>query len=150
MTVRDDCDASACNLPLLLSVKSLTPCLSGEGESQPLDRCLPPSPPVAGIWNKANFPFHQPGLFTGFWVVSNRTRHTYLSVTVWSFSLTDFSKSLGLLPILLKHTHCILLPSHLFSPSKLLFVFVLGVTIFSLSTPGQTTPSGFCLSIKIF
>ena len=29
--------------------------------------------PVAGIWNKANLPFHQPGLFIGFWAASKRT-----------------------------------------------------------------------------
>ena len=40
------------------------PLLVGDGGSWPLDRCLPPSPQVAGIWNKAKFPFH-------FWVVSS-------------------------------------------------------------------------------
>ena len=35
---------------------------------------------VASIWNKANFPFHQPGLFFGFWVASSWTTRT-LSVT---------------------------------------------------------------------
>ena len=43
---------------------------------------LPPL--VAGIWNKANFPFHQPGLFTGFWVASSwhpPPPNAYLSVT---------------------------------------------------------------------
>ena len=35
--------------------------------TQPLDRS-PPSPPVAGIQNKANFLFHQPWFFNGFWV----------------------------------------------------------------------------------
>ena len=34
--------------------------------------------PIAGIWNKA--PFHQPGLFTGFWAASSWTPPTYLSV----------------------------------------------------------------------
>ena len=32
------------------------------------------------IWSKANFPFHQPGLFIGFWAVSSQTPYTYLSV----------------------------------------------------------------------
>ena len=41
-----------------------------QGESQPLDRSLPPLP-IAGIQNKANFPFHEPGLFTGFWGASS-------------------------------------------------------------------------------
>ena len=38
-----DCAVSACSSPLH-SKKALTPCLSGRG-SQPLDICLPPSPP---------------------------------------------------------------------------------------------------------
>ena len=42
------------------------PLLVGEGACLPLDRCLPPSAQVDGIQNKANFPFHQLGLFTGF------------------------------------------------------------------------------------
>ena len=42
------------------------------GRSWPLNRCLP-SCSVAGIWNKANFPFHQPGLFIGFWAVNSQT-----------------------------------------------------------------------------
>ena len=64
MTVRADCAVSACS-PLLLSIKSLAP-LVVNGRSQPLDRCSPfPSfSPVC--WNKANFPFHQPGLFISF------------------------------------------------------------------------------------
>ena len=40
-------------------------------------------PRVAGIWNKMNFPFHQPGLYTAFWAVSSWTPHIYLLVT-WS------------------------------------------------------------------
>ena len=65
------------------AIEALTLFLSWGEWSQPLYRCPPPSPPVAGIWNKPNFPFHQPGLYTGFWVVSSWTPHTYLSVT-WS------------------------------------------------------------------
>ena len=58
----------------------------GQGAgSGPLDRCPPPYSPVASIWNKATFPFHQPGLFFGFWVASSHT----LSVTTASW------KSLG-------------------------------------------------------
>ena len=34
---------------------------------------LAPSLPVAGIQNKANFPFHQSGLFIGFWAESSWT-----------------------------------------------------------------------------
>ena len=33
-----------------------------------------PSSPVDSIWNKANFPFNQPGLFIGFWAVRSQTR----------------------------------------------------------------------------
>ena len=35
-------------------------------------------PPVASIWNKANFPFPQPGLFIGFCAVSSWTSNTSL------------------------------------------------------------------------
>ena len=41
---------------------------------------VPPVPaapiPVAGMWNKANFPFLQLGLFIAFWAVSSQT-HTH-------------------------------------------------------------------------
>ena len=67
--------------PRTLSIKTLTPCLPGVGD-RPLDRCPPSSPTVAGVRNKANFPFHQPTLFTGFWVASSQTLHTYLLVTL--------------------------------------------------------------------
>ena len=56
-------------------------CASGTGAV----RCPPPSPQVAGIWNNANFSFHQPGPFTGFWVVSSWT-HTH---TWWHRFSTD-------------------------------------------------------------
>ena len=84
MTVRDGHAVSACNSPSpTLSTKALTPCLSWglEGRSRPLDIC----PPgwtlllVASIWNKANFPFYQPGLFVGFWTASSWATHTYSS-----------------------------------------------------------------------
>ena len=77
MTVRADCDVSA-HSPLLLSIKALAP-LAASGVSRPWDRG-PPSCPAVSIWNKANFPFHQPGLFIGFWAVSSQTPH--LSVTL--------------------------------------------------------------------
>ena len=52
------------------------------GGSQPLGRCLPcSSTTVTGTSNKANFYFHQPGLFTGFWVISSETPHAYILVT---------------------------------------------------------------------
>ena len=67
----DDCQ----RLLLFLHVATPTPSslLVGMG-SWPLGICSP-SLPVAGIWNKANIPFHQPGLFTGFWAVSSQTPH---------------------------------------------------------------------------
>ena len=41
------------------------------------DVCYP-SRLVASIWNKANLPFHQPGLFTGFWAAGSQTTpHAY-------------------------------------------------------------------------
>ena len=59
--------------------KSSHPLLVRGSGGRPLDRCLPLSPPpVASIWNKAKFPFHQPGLFIDFWVASSWTRHTPL------------------------------------------------------------------------
>ena len=73
MTARNDCSLSASfsPAPLPLSVYlSSHPLLVGDGGSWPLDRGLPPSPQVAGIWNKAKFPFH-------FWVVSSQSpQHT--------------------------------------------------------------------------
>ena len=81
MTVRDNCAISAWN-PLLLFIKALAPLVASAG-SQPLDRCMPSPFPVAGadIGNKANFPFHQPGLFIGFWVASSQTPKSHLLVT---------------------------------------------------------------------
>ena len=70
LTVRDNCAISACGNPLL-SIKPLAPLVSAGG-SQPLDRCLP-FPLVAGIWNKANFPFHQPNHLICFGVASRWT-----------------------------------------------------------------------------
>ena len=70
MTVRDDCVASTCSMhplctPPTLPMKALTPCLSWVW-TWPLDRCPPPSAHLADIWNKANFPFHQPGCLLAF------------------------------------------------------------------------------------
>ena len=65
----DDCTISAlllfCTIPLPLCLKTLTPCLSW-GVKVGLWAYLALSLPVASIWNKANFLFHQPDLFTGF------------------------------------------------------------------------------------
>ena len=71
MTIRADSTISACS-PLPLSIKFFpTDCQLGG--CRRLDRHLPPTP-VAGIWNKANFPFHKPGLFIVFWVTSSQTQ----------------------------------------------------------------------------
>ena len=48
-----------------LSIEALTLFLSWGGQSQPLYRCPPPSPPVAGICITADPPSHQPGLSSG-------------------------------------------------------------------------------------
>ena len=85
MTVWDDCAASACNLPPSNSVtKNSQPLLvRGVSAFGQMSTTLPSS--VAGIWNKANFPFHQSGLSIGFWAASSQThKHIHLSVTMWS------------------------------------------------------------------
>ena len=71
MTVRAACDVSTWSP--LLSVKALAP-PAVRGVSQPWDG-RPPSCPAVSIWNKANFPFHQPGLFIGLWAVRSWTPH---------------------------------------------------------------------------
>ena len=87
MTVRDDCAVSACSPPpLTLLMLSPTPnpllvWAGGWGKvSLWTDACRPP-PTVAGTWNKPNFPFHQPGLFTDFWMASSQVPNAHLSVT---------------------------------------------------------------------
>ena len=86
MTVRDCCAVSACKHPpphthTHTSVcKSSHPLFVSGGISLWTDIHHPPSAPAASIWNKANFPFHQPSLFAGFWPVSSQTAHTYLLV----------------------------------------------------------------------
>ena len=85
---------SACYFPPRISpppsIKALTHYFWVGG--RPLDRCLPPSPPVVGIWSKTNFPFHQPGLLIGFWSVSSWTPHAYLSVTIAPARIWERSK----------------------------------------------------------
>ena len=85
MTVRADCAVSACS-PLPLPVKALAPRLSGWawGVGRPLDRSPLPPYQVAGLWNKANFPFHQPCLFIGFRAASshNPTSVSFLASNV--------------------------------------------------------------------
>ena len=66
----------------------------GVGGSWPLDRCLPPSPPVASIWNKANFPFRLPGLLLAFERQAARCPHAYLSITLVSL-LWEKTRKLG-------------------------------------------------------
>ena len=81
MTVRADCAVSACS-PLTVSIKTFAPWLSGPPLSKGVSLWTGVHPPptlVAGIQNKANFPFHQPGLFIGFWTASSRTP---LSITL--------------------------------------------------------------------
>ena len=64
--LQEDCQAwpcCFCTQPLPLSIKVLAPCLSGVGggpASGQMSALLPPS--GDDIQNKANFPFHQPGL----------------------------------------------------------------------------------------
>ena len=68
MTIRTDCTVPACST-FPPSIKALVNWLSVT-RSQHLNRSLPTQPPtsclVAGLWNKANFPFNKPCLFTDF------------------------------------------------------------------------------------
>ena len=71
MTVRADCAVSACS-PLTVCKSSCPLIVTGGGVGVAVGLWtsdhLPPS-----IQNKANFPFHQPYLFIGFWEESNQT-----------------------------------------------------------------------------
>ena len=63
--------------PTTLSTKALSP-VYRKRVGLWTDVCHPSPPPchwppVAGIWNKVNVPFHQSGLFIGFWVASSGT-----------------------------------------------------------------------------
>ena len=59
--------------PTTLSIKALAPLVASAGGQT--SATLSPLPsPVAGFWIIANFPFHQPGLFIGFWAASSWTR----------------------------------------------------------------------------
>ena len=71
MIVRVDCAVSAFR-SLPQPIKSLAHSLSVVVVELLLDRSSP-FPQVAGIQNRANFPFHQSGSLIGFWVVSNWT-----------------------------------------------------------------------------
>ena len=72
--VRADCAVSACST-FLLSIKALAPLTVSDGRVGSAFDKGPPShcPQLASIWYKANFPFHQPGLFIGFPVASSQT-----------------------------------------------------------------------------
>ena len=74
-SVRDDCAASACSPQLC--IKALTLIVSGVLSLWTY--VCPPPPPVASIWNKANFPFHQLGLCIGFcgWAARSHTLFGY-------------------------------------------------------------------------
>ena len=69
MTIKANCIVFTCNP--LLSMKSPAHWLSVVGESALGQEFTLPL--VSGIQNKANFPFHQPCLFNGFWTVSTET-----------------------------------------------------------------------------
>ena len=87
MTVRADFTVYSCS-PFPQLIKALPYWLSVRG-NWPLDSH---HPPVAYIWSKANFPFHQSGLFIGFWAVSSQTLPFRNKSTVWkSYCLTFFS-----------------------------------------------------------
>ena len=81
MTVRADCAVST-GSPLPLSVKALvTRFVSGVVRESAFGQVSTLSPPlIAGIQNKPNFPFHQLGLFNGFWAARSWTP---LLVTLW-------------------------------------------------------------------
>ena len=79
-TVRADCAASACS-SLPLPESSGPTGYQWRGVGLWTDRCSPSPPPVASIWHKVNFPFHQLDLFIGFWAVSSWTP---LWATEWS------------------------------------------------------------------
>ena len=59
---------------------ALSPCYL-EGAAFRQRSATLPIPSLASIWNKANLPFHQPGLFTDFWAAISRSPHTCHLVT---------------------------------------------------------------------
>ena len=61
-----------CSWPLIVSRRWVG---VGRGSSTP--------PPVASIQNKANFPFHQPALFTGLWVLSSQNPLSVTDTVIW-------------------------------------------------------------------
>ena len=70
--------------PLSQPKKSLTPLLFSCGELA-FGQMSPVSTPhqAASIWNEANFPFHQPGLFVGFWAAGSWSPHLSVTAASW-------------------------------------------------------------------
>ena len=85
ITVRDDYAVPACSHPPYFCLwKLVQPLLVRAGRESAfgqMSTTLPSTPPVAGIWNKANFPFHQPGLLIDFWMMSSWTPETPGNIT---------------------------------------------------------------------
>ena len=64
--------AVAVAAPSFLYIKTLAPLVVSQGGVGLWTDVYPLSCSVAGIWNKANFPCHQPGLFIGFGAVNSQ------------------------------------------------------------------------------
>ena len=115
MIVRVDCAVSAYS-PLPQPINVLAPLVVSGGGSPPLDRHLSSPTPIASIWNKANFSFNQPGLFTGFWVARTQTPTFSNIITLWfskkpGWIQTQATSTCPLLPTLFwlfkSHVQCI-------------------------------------------
>ena len=83
---QDDCQSWLCCFCIYSPHlwKFLPPDCLGAGRSTFGQTPAHPSVPVPSIQNKANFPFHQPGLFNGIWVSSSQSP---LLVTVWKITV---------------------------------------------------------------
>ena len=117
MTIRDDYTVSACNHPPpTLSIKVLTPCLSG---SWPLDRHLPPSPCSCRHLKQSKF-FLSTNLahLVAFEWCAARPFHAYLLVTL--ILCSDNSVSLLQVPVLSHSTlsHDSVSPTSLSPPTQ--------------------------------
>ena len=72
--------------------KLLSPWSPVEGELAVGQVSLTRPLPVASIWNKVNFPFHQPGLFIGFWAVGSLiSTCSFGNKKVWAFQFFRLS-----------------------------------------------------------